>query len=114
MRRLAREALRIKWAEPQQKNMNNLATMCPFCWGAWKDGGSCGDCLAPPALCADWGHGGVLGILVAKHGDILMLHLPREEFAMLRKHLVPLPKEGLVAACLRVTAPSLAETVPPE
>ncbi len=113
-RRLAREALKTKWAEPQKTNVNNLGTMCPFCADAWKKGGTCADCLAPPSLCAEEGRGGLIGLLLAKHGDVLLLRLPTDEFALVRSLLVRLAKEGLAAACLRVTAPPLAETVPPE
>ncbi len=113
-RRLAREALKTKWAEPQKTNENNLGTMCPFCADAWKNHGTCANCLAPPALCAGEGRAGLIGLLLAKHGDVLLLRLPMDEFALVRSLLVQLAKEGLAAACLRATAPSIAETAPPE
>ncbi len=103
-RRLAREALWTKWAEPQRTNCNHLGTMCPFCRDSWKNGGICANCLAPPALCADEGRGGLIGLLLARHGDITLIHLPAEEFELVRSQLVQLAKEGLAAACLRVAS----------
>ncbi len=111
-RRLAREALRTKWAEPQKTNVDNLGTMCPFCRDAWKNNGTCTNCLAPPSMCADEGRGGLIGLYMAKHGDCLILHLPPEEFDLMRSKLVELAKEGLAAACLRAIAPPIPETMP--
>ncbi len=113
-RRLAREALKTKWAEPQKTKVNNLGTICPFCANAWKHHGTCANCLAPPSLCAEEGRGGLIGLLLAQHGDVLLLRMPMDEFALVRSLLVQLVKEGLAAACLRATAPSIAETMPPE
>ncbi len=110
-RRLAREALRVKWTVPQKTNTNNLGTMCPFCADAWKKGGTCANCLAPPSLCAEEGRGGLVGLYLAQHGDILLLHLPEAKFTLIRSMLVELAKEGLAAGCLRASGPARAETV---
>ncbi len=112
-RRLARAALKAKWGMPQRTNYNMLATMCPFCADAWRNGGTCVDCVAPPQLCADYGRGGLVGQLIARHGDAVLARLPPVEFNLVRNQLVELANEGLAAACLRATTPAVAETVPP-
>ncbi len=58
--------------------------------------------------------GGLIGIYLAEHGDILLMHLPLGEFVLVRAQLAQLAHEGLAAACLRATAPPVAETMPPK
>jgi len=83
-RRLAREALATKWAEPQRENLQNITNACPFCEDAWEHGGDCSKCCVPRRLCAESGYGGVMGALYTRYGDTLVAKLPSMEFALIR------------------------------
>ncbi len=98
---------------PYNLNNTNYTQACPFCADVWKKGGTCANCLAPPLLCVEESRGGFIGLLLAKHWDVLLSHLSGDKFVLMRSSLVQLAQEGLAAACLRTVALPVAETVPP-